>query len=462
MRKLLLALLLLLPSLSYAQVSPSPVVGASWVLLFPGVPSGSCQAQQLAQNSATGDLYDCFNAAWSKVGTTGGGGSGTVTSVATTGPISGGTFTTSGTISCPTCTTNASSLTANANVLGAGSNAIAVDATFTSDGSGHYTLSSSGGTSLSSFTWTGAPNTGNATTSFPLLYYFCNGASGPTTFSTNGTILGMNACTGFTGKYIDIHTPNGGGTVFSVDQAGGLASGTIAGSAGITAAAGSNLGLNGRSQMRSGADGRIAFNNNANGSLGLTRVTFGTEAATNPAFAPLSTILDVVDGAGTATLGNTTLVSANGNKAFVTGNFTTINNTSLQAITGLTFNFPAVAHNWEYTCDLTYSQATANAAVAFGIQAATNAPTNIYSTGIQQITVGPPATLVTGTLATLTTTTATNIVSGTPGATATNYTVHLAGMLELGASANAVSIMVSTATGADAVTVLRGSSCRVF
>lgn len=35
----------------------------------------------------------------------GGGGSGTVTSIATTSPISGGTITTSGTISCPTCAT---------------------------------------------------------------------------------------------------------------------------------------------------------------------------------------------------------------------------------------------------------------------------------------------------------------------------------------------------------------------
>ncbi len=39
---------------------------------------------------------------WQTAG--GGGGSGTVTSVATKGPITGGTFTTSGTIACATCT----------------------------------------------------------------------------------------------------------------------------------------------------------------------------------------------------------------------------------------------------------------------------------------------------------------------------------------------------------------------
>ncbi len=54
------------------------------------------------------------------------GGSGTVTSIATTGPISGGTITTTGTISCPTCTTNASALTANLPMIGAGSQAAAV------------------------------------------------------------------------------------------------------------------------------------------------------------------------------------------------------------------------------------------------------------------------------------------------------------------------------------------------
>lgn len=50
------------------------------------------------------------------------GGSG-VTSIATTAPISGGTITTTGTISCPTCVTSAASLTANALVIGGGSQA---------------------------------------------------------------------------------------------------------------------------------------------------------------------------------------------------------------------------------------------------------------------------------------------------------------------------------------------------
>lgn len=50
----------------------------------------------------------------------GGGGSGTVTSVATSSPITGGPISTTGTIGCPTCTTNAAALTANALVIGGG------------------------------------------------------------------------------------------------------------------------------------------------------------------------------------------------------------------------------------------------------------------------------------------------------------------------------------------------------
>jgi hypothetical protein len=48
---------------------------------------------------------------------------GTVTSIATTAPITGGTITTTGTIACATCATSAAALTANAVVIGGGSQA---------------------------------------------------------------------------------------------------------------------------------------------------------------------------------------------------------------------------------------------------------------------------------------------------------------------------------------------------
>ena len=53
-------------------------------------------------------------------------GSGTVTSVATTSPITGGTITGSGTIACATCVTSAASLTSNLPVIGGGGQATAV------------------------------------------------------------------------------------------------------------------------------------------------------------------------------------------------------------------------------------------------------------------------------------------------------------------------------------------------
>ena len=157
-----------------------------------------------------------------------------------------------------------------------------------------------------------------------------------------------------------------------------------------------------------------------------------------------------------------------GNTAYLDANFTTANNTNLQAITGtshnLAFTLPPFAQVYSFHCALSYSQGTANAAVAFGIQAATVAPNNIFVNASQQITVGPPATEVNGTLPTLTTTTATAIVTGTPGATATNYVVTLDGTIDEPANANGnlINFMVSTATGTDPVTVPKGGYCQLF
>lgn len=54
---------------------------------------------------------------------------GTVTSIATTSPITGGTITTAGTIACATCVTSAAALTANSIMIGAGSQASAITLT---------------------------------------------------------------------------------------------------------------------------------------------------------------------------------------------------------------------------------------------------------------------------------------------------------------------------------------------
>ena len=67
-----------------------------------------------------------------------GGAGGSVTSVATTSPITGGTITTTGTIACATCVTSAASLTSTAIMTGAGSQASQTpSATATLDSSGN-------------------------------------------------------------------------------------------------------------------------------------------------------------------------------------------------------------------------------------------------------------------------------------------------------------------------------------
>lgn len=240
----------------------------------------------------------------------GGGGSGTVTSVATTSPIGGGTFTTSGTITCTTCVvavspglgiahfagstqTVTSSLVAlgsdvsgnlpNANlasqtantVLGAltattpsglampscsgatnaliwtsgtgfGCNTISGGSVSLTSSAGGLTLSPSpitgtgtidlnlahgnnwtalqqfsvaGAASTAGFSLTGAVFTGGSgTTTFPYLY-INQGASGPTTFSTSGTIIGVNQVSGGTANFIDLHV-NGASSVFSIASNG--------------------------------------------------------------------------------------------------------------------------------------------------------------------------------------------------------------------------------------------------
>src|SRR5205085_801091 len=112
-------------------------------------------------------------------------------------------------------------------------------------------------------------------------------------------------------------------------------------------------------------------------------------------------------------------------------------------------------------CIFAYSQATAAVADAFGIQSATISPTNIMATG----TMWTCATAFTaGNLPTLTTTTATNVVSATPSAITTIWNASMDALIEnpSNASANVINIMVKTGTAGDVVTVKRGSFCTIF
>lgn len=98
-----LILFLLLIPLGFSQSgAPSLVPGNP-----PGGIGGACTATTFGYLTPAGQIVTCVANVWTvSAGSSGG----TITSVATTTPITGGTFTTSGTIACPTCGVTGSGL----------------------------------------------------------------------------------------------------------------------------------------------------------------------------------------------------------------------------------------------------------------------------------------------------------------------------------------------------------------
>jgi hypothetical protein len=194
----------------------APASVTSYLLVLPG-------AQPTAGNTA----LNCTAANPSVCSWSTGGGGGGVSSVGTSSPLSGGSppITSTGTISCPTCVTSASSLTSTAFMTGAGSQGSqtpSATATLSSGGAptfpGIGTFSAAGAASTPGLTVTGAPfATGSATTNFPQLYI--NDGTGPTTFSTAGTEFGINTPSGFVGNIFDAHV-NGGASVADLTSTG--------------------------------------------------------------------------------------------------------------------------------------------------------------------------------------------------------------------------------------------------
>jgi hypothetical protein len=261
-------------------------------------------------------------------------------------PIGGGTTYTGtspivisgGTISCPTCSTSAG-ITLQTNGVANGSQTLlniagSTNLTATDNGSGTVTLALTGlppapatlapatnqfvtgytestgawntaevtgndingAASAPAFTWSGTPNTGSATTSYPLIFYNCSGSTVSGGLSTGGTIFGINTCTGFAGNLLGLY--NNGTLELTVSSAG-----AVTANGRVNSAATSGVGPSGRSAMYSAADGRAAINNNSNTSAGLTRFTLGTEASGNPAMCPSAQTWVTCDGAGTTANG---------------------------------------------------------------------------------------------------------------------------------------------------------------
>lgn len=135
--------------------------------------------------------------------------------------------------------------------------------------------------------------------------------------------------------------------------------------------------------------------------------------------------------------------------------------TSATTITGLSKLLPVTStNNWAYECDLMYSQATANAANAVGVQTATNASTNLsYSL------VAYTALTANGTVSTVgVSSTTAQTTSFTPtAAVGTKMTLRLFGTIE-GASASGTTFnaVILTGNAADLLTIYRGSKCVLF
>lgn len=89
------------------------------------VPANCTVGDVFYQTSVTAGLYQCTATdTWSTVSS-----GGSVSSIATTSPITGGTITSTGTLACATCVTSAASLTSGQLVLGGGGQASATSTT---------------------------------------------------------------------------------------------------------------------------------------------------------------------------------------------------------------------------------------------------------------------------------------------------------------------------------------------
>lgn len=357
----------------------------------------------------------------------------------------------SGTInSCGT--TNAIALYTAATTIGCDTN--------TTDASGAWTYTTAGALTTAPFLFTGNPVTGGtATTTVPLVYF--NDGTAPTTWNTNGTYIGVNTVSGFTGNFIDFHL-NGGTSLFSVSSANGnvATAGSVTASVNLLAGSSQALGMNSRSLWTSGVDGAMTATNFAKN--GFSRLTLGPDTTAFPALCSnTGTVPYTAVGVGGATCTTLNFVKTAQTLQVTGSDFTcTTGCTSLATITGLSVALPTVATNWSFTCDLIIDQATAAAADQIGVQTATNASTNLAATAIAYTAA---AVSTSGSLVGASSTASQSVLTFTPGATGTNLPLHLAGTVEgTSTSGTTLNIQILTGSSSDAITVKRGSSCYVY
>lgn len=173
--------------------------------------------------------------------------------------------------------------TANRGAYWSGTSAITSNANWLFDGTTH-TFAANGAASTSSLLITGNPSTaGTTTTDVPLIY--ANGGTAPTTWSTAGTYLGVNAVSGYTGNFLDFHV-NGGASVFSVASTGAIVSASGITGTGLTSGgsiqAGTSGGIywGGSTYLTAPSDGSLMIRSSSLGSGTLVGGTSTTSTLT--------------------------------------------------------------------------------------------------------------------------------------------------------------------------------------
>jgi hypothetical protein len=83
-------------------------------------------------------------------------------------------------------------------------------------------MTGSAAASAPAISWTSAPFAGTGTTSTPVLY-MNSAVSQPSTWTTSGTVIGINVVNAFAGNFLDFHT-NGGASLYKVSSSGQVTS----------------------------------------------------------------------------------------------------------------------------------------------------------------------------------------------------------------------------------------------
>ena len=154
-------------------------------------------------------------------------------------------------------------------------------------------------------------------------------------------------------------------------------------------------------------------------------------------------------------------LTAAGQTIFVSSDFTTANSVQFQNITGLTFTMAAnKAQNVPIHCVLAYSQATAAVSDSFGFSIGVVAPTSMQIFGA----MWTAASTVSYGQAVISTATSAAAVTATPSAITTIWIAQMDALVEVPSNASQMTItaVVKTTTGANAITVKRGSYCVLF